>query len=211
MSDGLTVPFALAAGLSGAVQGNVSLIWIAGIAEIAAGSIAMGLGGYLAGKTEQDHYNSELKKEYWELEHKREVEIDEVRRVFIEWGLSAATAEEATMEIIKDDDRWVEFMMKHELGLQKPDPKRAKKSAFNIGTSYIVGGMVPLVPYFFVENAIDGLKVSAIITLICLYIFGFFKSKITGINPWLGGLKVMMIGAVAAGAAFTIAKLIQAA
>ena len=211
MSDGLTVPFALAAGLSGAVQGNVSLIWIAGIAEIAAGSIAMGLGGYLAGKTEQDHYNSELKKEYWELTHKREVEIDEVRRVFIEWGLSAATAEEATMEIIKDDDRWVEFMMKHELGLQKPDPKRAKKSAFNIGTSYIVGGMVPLVPYFFVENAIDGLKVSAIITLICLYIFGFFKSKITGINPWLGGLKVMMIGAVAAGAAFTIAKLIQAA
>jgi VIT1/CCC1 family predicted Fe2+/Mn2+ transporter len=211
MSDGLTVPFALAAGLSGAVQGNVSLIWIAGIAEIAAGSIAMGLGGYLAGKTEQDHYNSELKKEYWELTHKREVEIDEVRRVFIEWGLSAATAEEATMEIIKDDDRWVEFMMKHELGLQKPDPKRAKKSAFNIGTSYIVGGMVPLVPYFFVENAIDGLKVSAIITLICLYIFGFFKSKITGINPWLGGLKVMMIGAVAAGAAFTIAKLIEAA
>ncbi len=211
MSDGLTVPFALAAGLSGAVQGNVSLIWIAGIAEIAAGSIAMGLGGYLAGKTEQDHYNSELKKEYWELEHKREVEIDEVRRVFIEWGLSPATAEEATMEIIKDDDRWVEFMMKHELGLQKPDPKRAKKSAFNIGTSYIVGGMVPLVPYFFVENAIDGLKVSAIITLICLYIFGFFKSKITGINPWLGGLKVMMIGAVAAGAAFTIAKLIEAA
>ncbi|MCX6331244.1 MAG: VIT1/CCC1 transporter family protein [Bacteroidetes bacterium] len=211
MSDGLTVPFALAAGLSGAVQGNVSLIWIAGIAEIAAGSIAMGLGGYLAGKTEQDHYNSELKKEYWELEHKREVEIDEVRRVFIEWGLSAATAEEATMEIIKEDDRWVEFMMKHELGLQKPDPKRAKKSAFNIGASYIVGGMVPLVPYFFVENAIDGLKVSAIITLICLYIFGFFKSKITGINPWLGGLKVMMIGAVAAGAAFTIAKLIQAA
>ena len=211
MSDGLTVPFALAAGLSGAVQGNVSLIWIAGIAEIAAGSSAMGLGGYLAGKTEQDHYNSELKKEYWELEHKREIEIDEVRRVFIEWGLSAATAEEATMEIIKDDDRWVEFMMKHELGLQKPDPKRAKKSAFNIGTSYIVGGMVPLVPYFFVENAIDGLKVSAIITLICLYIFGFFKSKITGINPWLGGLKVMMIGAVAAGAAFTIAKLIQAA
>jgi len=211
MSDGLTVPFALAAGLSGAVQGNVSLIWIAGIAEIAAGSIAMGLGGYLAGKTEQDHYNSELKKEYWELEHKREVEVDEVRRVFIEWGLSAATAEEATMEIIKDNDRWVEFMMKHELGLQKPDPKRAKKSAFNIGTSYIVGGMVPLVPYFFVKDAIDGLKVSAIITLICLYIFGFFKSKITGINPWLGGLKVMMIGAVAAGAAFTIAKLIQAA
>ena len=211
MSDGLTVPFALAAGLSGAVQGNVSLVWIAGIAEIAAGSIAMGLGGYLAGKTEQDHYNSELKKEYWELTHKREVEIDEVRQVFLGWGLSASTAEEATLEIIKEDHRWVEFMMRHELGLEKPDPKRARKSAFNIGTSYIVGGLIPLTPYFFVDNAIDGLKISAVITLVCLFIFGYFKSKMTGINPWTGGFKVMMIGAVAAAAAFAIAKLIEAA
>ncbi|MEN9381774.1 MAG: hypothetical protein RI940_655 [Bacteroidota bacterium] len=210
MSDGLTVPFALAAGLSGAVGDHVSLIWIAGIAEVAAGSIAMGLGGYLAGKTEIDHYNSELKKEYWELEHKREREIQEVRDVFLEWGLSKDTAEEATQEIIKDDKRWVEFMMKFELGLEEPDPKRARKSAFNIGLSYIVGGMVPLLPYFFVTNSIDGLKISAVITLVCLYVFGFFKSKMTGINPWWGGVKVMFIGAIAAAAAFSIAKLIQA-
>ena len=210
MSDGLTVPFALAAGLSGAVGDHVSLIWIAGIAEVAAGSIAMGLGGYLAGKTEIDHYNSELKKEYWELEHKREREIQEVRDVFLEWGLSKDTAEEATQEIIKDDKRWVEFMMKFELGLEEPDPKRARKSAFNIGLSYIIGGMVPLMPYFFVTNSIDGLKISAVITLVCLYVFGFFKSKMTGINPWWGGVKVMFIGAIAAAAAFSIAKLIQA-
>lgn len=209
MSDGLTVPFALAAGLSGAVNGNVNLIWIAGIAEIAAGSIAMGLGGFLAGKTEQDHYASELKNEYWELKHKREVEIEEVRKVFLEWGLSASTAEEATQEIIKDDKRWVEFMMKHELGLEEPDPKRARKSAFNIGTSYIAGGLVPLTPYFFVTDAIEGLKISAAITLICLFIFGFFKSKMTGVHPWWGGVKVMMTGAIAAAAAFGIAKLIQ--
>ncbi len=210
MSDGLTVPFALAAGLSGAVHGDVSIIWIAGIAEIAAGSIAMGLGGYLAGKTEQDHYSSELKKEYWELTHKREDEIHEVRKVFLEWGLTKETAEEATMEIIKDDKRWVDFMMKYELGLEKPDPKRATRSAFNIGLSYVVGGFIPLIPYFYVTEAVDGLKISAIITLLCLFIFGFFKSKITGINPWTGGLKVMMIGALAASAAFTIAKLIEA-
>jgi len=209
MSDGLTVPFALAAGLSGAVHGNVNLIWIAGIAEIAAGSIAMGLGGFLAGKTEQDHYASELKKEYWELENKREVEIEEVRKVFLDWGLSDSTAEEATKEIIKDNKRWVEFMMKHELGLEEPDPKRARKSAFNIGTSYIVGGLVPLTPYFFVSDAIEGLKISAVITLVCLYIFGFFKSKMTGVNPWWGGVKVMMTGAIAAAAAFSIAKLIE--
>ena len=211
MSDGLTVPFALAAGLSGAVQGNVNLIWIAGIAEIAAGSIAMGLGGFLAGKTEQDHYASELKNEYWELVHKREVEIEEVRKVFLEWGLSASTADEATQEIIKDEKRWVDFMMKHELGLTEPDPKRARRSAFNIGFSYIVGGLIPLTPYFFVESAMEGLKLSALITLICLYIFGYFKSKMTGVNAWVGGLKVMMIGALAAGTAFMIAKLIEAA
>jgi VIT1/CCC1 family predicted Fe2+/Mn2+ transporter len=209
MSDGLTVPFALAAGLSGAVGNHVELIWIAGIAEIAAGSIAMGLGGYLAGKTEQDHYNSELKKEYWELEHKREVEIQEVRNVFLGWGLTQTVAEEATQEIIKDDKKWVDFMMKFELGLEAPDPKRARKSAFNIGLSYVVGGMVPLVPYFFVTDSLEGLKLSALITLVCLFIFGYFKSKMTGINPWWGGVKVMFIGAIAAATAFGVAKLIQ--
>ena len=208
MSDGLTVPFALAAGLSGAVD-STSIIVIAGIAEIAAGSIAMGLGGYLAGKTEQDHYESELKNEYWELDNKREVEIEEVRKVFEEWGLSKEVQLKATEEIIKDRDKWVEFMMKHELNLQKPDPKRASKSAFNIGVSYIIGGLIPLSPYFFVKDSINGLEISVIITLICLYIFGFFKSKLTGVNAWWGGLKVMLIGAAAAGAAFGIAKMIE--
>ena len=170
----------------------------------------MGLGGYLAGKTEQDHYSSELKREYDEIENKTEFEKEEVREVFREWGLSKELIEQATSEIIKDKDRWVEFMMKHELGLDKPDPKRASRSAFNIGASYIVGGLVPLSPYFFIQNSLDGLKVSAIITLICLYIFGYFKSKITGVNPFTGGLKVMLIGAAAAAAAFGIAKLIEA-
>ncbi len=208
MSDGLTVPFALAAGLSGAVD-KTSIIIIAGIAEIAAGSIAMGLGGYLAGKTEQDHYASELKKEYWEIDNKRNIEIEEVRKVFEQWGLSPAIQQQATAEIIKDKDQWVTFMMKHELGLEKPDPKRAKKSAFNIGFSYIVGGLVPLSPYFFVHNSNEALKISVGVTLLCLFIFGYFKSKITGVSPLWGGLRVMLIGAAAAGAAFGIAKLIE--
>ncbi len=209
MSDGLTVPFALAAGLSGAVGNQVNLIWIAGIAEIAAGSIAMGLGGYLAGKTEVDHYNSEQKKEFWEIENKVEVEKEEVREVFRNWGLSEQLQEQAMQEIVKDKNKWVDFMMKHELGLEEPDPKRAGKSAFNIGLSYVVGGLVPLSPYFFVTDALNGLKISVIVTLICLYIFGYFKSKITGINPWKGGFRVMLIGAAAAAAAFGIAKLID--
>ena len=208
MSDGLTVPFALAAGLSGAVS-NTNLIVIAGIAEIAAGSIAMGLGGYLAGKTEQDHYNSELKNEYDEIETKTEVEKEEVRVFFREWGFSQALQDQAVAEICKDKDRWVDFMMKHELGLDKPDPKRAARSAFNIGMSYIVGGLIPLSPYFFVTNISDALKLSVVVTLICLFMFGYFKSKITGINPIVGGLKVMLIGAAAAAAAFGIAKVID--
>jgi predicted membrane protein (TIGR00267 family) len=210
MSDGLTVPFALAAGLSGAVAPNAThIIVIAGVAEIAAGSIAMGLGGYLAGKTEQDHYSSELKREYAEVEHKRGIEIAEVKHVFSEWGLSEDVQNQATQEIIKDKDKWVQFMMKHELHLDEPDPKRATRSAFNIGISYIVGGFVPLSPYFFINNSIDALKVSAIVTLICLFIFGYFKSKITGVNPLKGGIRVMLIGAAAAAAAFGIAKLIE--
>ena len=207
MSDGLTVPFALAAGLSGAVD-STHIIIIAGIAEIAAGSIAMGLGGYLAGKTEQDHYNSELKREYEEVETKRAIEIKEVKDVFAEWGLSEAIQNQATEEIIKDKNKWVQFMMKHELHLDEPDPKRASKSAMNIGVSYILGGFVPLSPYFFISDSLEALKVSAIVTLICLFIFGYFKSKITGVPPFKGGIRVMLIGAVAAAAAFFIAKLI---
>ncbi len=208
MSDGLTVPFALAAGLSGAVK-DVHLIVIAGIAEIAAGSIAMGLGGYLAGKTEQEHYASELKREYEEIEELPHVEREEVRVFFEGLGLSKHLQEEATEELIKDKDRWANFMMKHELGLEEPDPKRATKSAFNIGASYIVGGMIPLSPYFFVEDGITGLKYSAIVTLACLFVFGFFKSKLTGTPPLKGALKVAIIGALAAGCAFGIAKLIE--
>ena len=208
MSDGLTVPFALAAGLSGAVDKS-SIIIIAGIAEIAAGSIAMGLGGYLAGKTEQDHYASEVKREYDEVENLRHKEIEETKEFFANIGLSPALQEQATEEIAQDKDRWVDFMMKYELGLDKPDPKRATKSALNIGLSYIAGGIIPLSPYFFIADSIEALKISVIATLVCLFVFGYFKSKITGINPIWGALKVTLIGALAASAAFGVAKLIE--
>jgi vacuolar iron transporter family protein len=208
MSDGLTVPFALAAGLSGVVA-NSNIIVIAGIAEIAAGSIAMGLGGYLSGKTEQDHYINEEKREHYEVEHLRAREIEETKEFFANIGLSKSLQEQATEEISKDKNKWVDFMMKYELGLEKPDPKRATKSALNIGISYIIGGIIPLSPYFFIANASSALKYSVIATLICLFIFGFTKSKITGINPLVGAVRVMLIGALAAGAAFGIAKLFE--
>ena len=208
MSDGLTVPFALAAGLSGAVSDS-RIIIIAGIAEICAGSIAMGLGGYLSGKTEQDHYRSEIKREYDEVENLREVEIKETKEFFANIGLSPALQEQATEEIAKDKDRWVDFMMKYELGLEEPDPKRATKSALNIGLSYVVGGIIPLSPYFFISNSVEALEISVVATLACLFVFGFFKSRITGINPWLGALRVMAIGAMAAAAAFGVAKLFE--
>jgi vacuolar iron transporter family protein len=206
MSDGLTVPFALAAGLSGAVQAS-NIIVIAGIAEIAAGSIAMGLGGYLSGKTEQDHYVNEERREYYEVENLRERELEETKEFFANIGLSKELQEKATAEISQDKKRWVDFMMLYELGLEKPDPKRATKSALNIGLSYIVGGIIPLLPYFFIAKSTEALSYSFVVTLICLFVFGYFKSKITGINPWVGALKVMLIGTVAAGAAYGIAKL----
>lgn len=208
MSDGLTVPFALAAGLSGAVATS-SIVIIAGIAEIAAGSIAMGLGGYLAGKTEQDHYNSELKREYAEVERIPEMEKKEVQDFFESIGLSEDLQVKATEEIATDKKQWVDFMMKFELGLEKPDPRRAQRSALNIGVSYVVGGIIPLSPYFFISNSKEALKFSVIATLICLFVFGYFKSKVTGVPVLSGALKVMLIGALAAGAAYSIAMLIK--
>ena len=209
MSDGLTVPFALAAGLAGAATGS-SIIVIAGIAEIAAGAIAMGLGGYLAGKTEIDHYSSELKRENEEVNMVPEKEKEEVRDFFANIGLSEEMQERAAEEIARDKKQWVEFMMKYELGLEKPDPGRATKSALNIGLSYALGGVVPLSPYFFMAAPLQALPISAGITLLSLFIFGFFKSRITGVNPWAGALRVTVIGAIAAAAAFGVAKLFGA-
>ena len=209
MSDGLTVPFALAAGISSAVSNN-DLVITAGIAEIIAGSIAMGLGGFLAGKTEVEHYQSELKREYFEVENMPEMEREEVMKVFQDYGFSENSQKIIVDELSRNNRNWVDFMMKFELGLDKPDSNRATKGALTIGISYIVGGSIPLIPYFMTQLPIDGLKISAIITLICLFIFGYFKSKATDQPLFKGGLKVMLVGAVAAAAAFFVARLFGA-
>jgi len=206
LSDGLTVPFALAAGLSSAVSNNTIII-TAGVAEIIAGSIAMGLGGYLAGRTEIDHYNSELDREYREIKEFNEIERQEVRDVFAQYGLTAESQEVIVNEMVKDEDKWVDFMMRFELGLEKPDIHRAKKSAFNIGGAYIVGGVIPLMGYIFTQTPQEGLLYSAIITVVCLMLFGYLKSRVTGQNPLAGSIKVTSIGIIAATAAYFIAKI----
>lgn len=208
MSDGLTVPFALAAGLSGA-DASTSIIVIAGIAAVVAGSITMALGGYQAGKSEQDHYQTELKREYEEADKMPGKEKEEVKAFFANIGLSEEMQQKAVEEISRDRDQWIAFMMKHEPGLEKPDPRRATKSALNIGLSYATGGLVPLCPYFFTGHPIDGLKISAASTLVFLFILGFLKSRITGVNPWTGALRVTLIGALAASAAFAVARLFE--
>lgn len=209
MSDGLTVPFALAAGLSGAVNSS-TIVVTAGIAEIVAGSIAMGLGGFLAGRTESDHYNSELKREYEEIERVPDQEKAEVKEVFAGFGLSVPLQNQIADEMAKDKDKWVDFMMRYELGLEKPEANRATQSAFTIGISYIVGGIIPLSPYFFVSDSRNALYYSCAITLVCLFVFGYFKSKVTGQPALAGALKVLIIGTLAAAAAFGMAKLINA-
>jgi len=208
MSDGLTVPFALAAGLSGAVSKS-GIIVTAGIAEIVAGSIAMGLGGFLAGRTESDHYQSELQREYEEVERVPEQEKAEVKEVFATFGLSAALQDEVANEMAKDKDKWVDFMMRYELGLEKPEDNRASRSAITIGVSYIVGGIIPLSPYFFINESQIALYYSCGITMICLFVFGYFKSKVTGQPLFSGALKVLLIGTLAAAAAFLMAKVIN--
>ena len=208
MSDGLTVPFALAAGLSGAVNSS-TIVVTAGIAEIVAGSIAMGLGGFLAGRTEADHYRSELSREYREVEELPEQEKKEVKDVFADFGLSEHLQQEIADEMARDKDKWVDFMMRFELGLEKPEANQATKSAITIGISYIVGGIIPLSPYFLISNSAMALYYSVAVTLVCLFVFGYFKSKVTGQPPVSGAFKVVIIGALAAGAAFLVARFIN--
>jgi VIT1/CCC1 family predicted Fe2+/Mn2+ transporter len=206
MADGLTVPFALAAGLSSASVGN-HIILTAGMAEIIAGSIAMGLGGYLAGKTEVEHYDSELKREYREIKEFYDVEIKECKDIFANYGLSDENQQKLVQELAKNDDKWVDFMMKFELGLDKPDINRARQSARNIGVAYIVGGIVPLSAYFFTDTPESGLIISSFITILCLMVFGYIKSKVTDQPPMRGAFRTMLIGVLAAGAAYFVARL----
>jgi vacuolar iron transporter family protein len=207
MSDGLTVPFALAAGLSGAVD-STTIVITAGLAEIAAGSIAMGLGGYLAGRTQIEHYDSEEKREHDEVVNKHEIEIQETKEIFAEYGVSDELQERIAREMAKNPTKWVDFMMRFELGLERPDKHRAHQSAFIIGISYVIGGMIPLSAYFFTDSSQTGLIYSSIITLICLVVFGLVKSKLTGQPLLKGAIRVTLVGALAAAAAFGIAKAI---
>lgn len=206
LSDGLTVPFALAAGLSGAVQSS-SLVITAGLAEIVAGSIAMGLGGYLAGRTEVEHYAAELAREHEEVRTVPEVERQEVQQLLGEMGLSPATQALAVQELTSAPAQWVKFMMKYELGLEEPDPRQAPKSALTIAGAYAVGGLIPLSAYFLTATPHQGLLWSALITLACLLIFGYLKSRLTGQPPLWGAVKMAGTGAAAAGAAFYVARL----
>ncbi len=208
MSDGLTVPFALAAGLSGAVS-STSIILTAGLAEIAAGSIAMGLGGYLAARSDVEHYTSERIREQQEIKEKTEAEKAEVRDVFTSYGLTEGESTPIVEALSKRPQAWIDFMMRFELGLEKPDPKRALTSALTIAGSYIVGGLIPLSPYFFFSPAIKALYISVIATLLALLVFGYIKGRFTGTKPLRSALQTALIGGLAATAAFLIARLIS--
>jgi vacuolar iron transporter family protein len=207
MSDGLTVPFALAAGLS--ALANNRFIVIGGLAEIAAGSIAMGLGGYLAARGDAEHYEQEKLREYREIEEIPEEDKAEVSKVFQNYGLTLQEAQTVVEGLSKRPDAWVDFMMRFELGLEEPDPKRAVTSAGTIAASYIAGGLIPLSPYIVLKSASEGLIVSACVTLIALGVFGFIKGKYTGANALRSALQTVLIGGVAAGVAFALAKWIS--
>lgn len=206
MADGLTVPFALAAGLSAAVT-STHVVATAGLAEIVAGAIAMGLGGYLAARTDQEHYQSEEKREYAEIEQLREVELKEVRGIFTGYGLEGPALDKVVEAISSDKRRWVDFMMKFELGLERPDPKRAPISAATIAVSYLIGGAIPLFPYVIVGDMKTALFWSVIVTGIALAVFGAVKGHLTGINIVKSSLQTLLVGGLAAAAAFYLASL----
>ncbi len=205
MSDGLTVPFALAAGLSGAVDAS-NIVITAGLAEVAAGSIAMGLGGYLAAKTDAEHFVAEREREYREIKEVPDFEIQEVADILRSYGLGEDIVTTVTKSICADEKRWVDFMMRFELGLEEPDPKRAGRSALTIALSYIAGGMIPLAPYFFFTSVRTGLMGSVVITLLALFVFGYVKGRFTTTYPLRSAWQTVFVGGLAASAAFLIAK-----
>jgi VIT1/CCC1 family predicted Fe2+/Mn2+ transporter len=209
MADGLTVPFALAAGLTGTAMATSKLVVIAGLAEIAAGSIAMGLGGYLAARTDRDHYASERAREVRETVELPHREREEVADVFRQFGMSEEHIKPVVDAISSDQKRWVDFMMRFELGFEEPDPLRARNSAVTIALSYILGGIVPLSAYMLVDDLQSALLWSVAVTLVALFIFGYVKGKLTGVAPLRGGIQTVLIGGLASAAAFGLARWIS--
>ncbi|QUD88727.1 VIT1/CCC1 transporter family protein [Phenylobacterium montanum] len=206
MADGLTVPFALAAGLSAAVT-RTDLVVTAGMAEVAAGAIAMGLGGFLAARGDAEHYANEERRERREIVELRDRELGEVREIFAGYGLGGAQLDSVVAAIAADPERWTEFMMRFELGLEKPDRRRAPISAVTIGVSYIAGGLVPLVPYFLAPSVKAALPVSVAATGLALVAFGAVKGRMTGAGVLKSSLQTLLVGGLAAGAAFWLASL----
>lgn len=204
MSDGLTVPFALAAGLTAAVA-STNVVVTAGLAEVAAGAIAMGLGGYLAARTDAEHYASEVARETDEIENLREREVGEVETILKDFGLEGEPLRSVVTAITADRKRWVDFMMRFELGLEPPDPKRALASALTIGGSYVVGGLIPLVPYMTAGSIAVALKLSMFTTGAALLVFGAVKGHFTGVNMLRSALQTLVVGGLAAAAAFGLA------
>jgi VIT1/CCC1 family predicted Fe2+/Mn2+ transporter len=205
MSDGLTVPFALAAGLTGAIS-QTHVIVTAGFAEIAAGSIAMGLGGYLAARSDAEHYEHELAREQQEIQSVPEVEAQEVSDVFQSYGLTAEESHTVVESLRQRPKDWLAFMMRFELGLEPPEPSRAWKSALTIAGAYIIGGLIPLSAYLLVHEAHRALRLSVVVTLVALAVFGGIKARFTGVSVVRGALQTTVIGGLAAAAAFGIAR-----
>jgi VIT1/CCC1 family predicted Fe2+/Mn2+ transporter len=208
MSDGLTVPFALAAGLSGAVTAT-GIVVTAGLAEIAAGAIAMGLGGFLAARSDVEHYASEKAREQREVRDMPDEEEKEVREVLGTYGLSLEEAEPIVAALRRKPGVWVDFMMRFELGLEKPDPSRARTSGLTIAGAYVAGGFIPLSPYLFLASVSSGLSVSIAVTILALALFGYIKGHFTGARPWIISMQTTLICGVAAAAAFGIARWIS--
>lgn len=207
MADGLTVPFALAAGISGAVD-SIHIIVTAGLAEIAAGAIAMGLGGYLAAKTSEEHFAIERQRELYEIDNLNQRERDETKEIFSEYGLNPAQIEEIVHTLAQDKQKWADFMMRYELGIEKPDVNRAPISAMTIGGSYIVGGLIPLSSYMLLESIEKALMISIIMTMSALAIFGAVKGKLIGVSPLKSALQTTVVGGLAAAVAYGIASYI---
>jgi VIT1/CCC1 family predicted Fe2+/Mn2+ transporter len=208
MSDGLTVPFALAAGLSGAVA-SARIVVTAGLAEVAAGSIAMGLGGYLAARSDAEHYASELAREEREIQEVPDVEAKEVADILATYGIAPNDAATVVASMRRMPEKWRDFMMRFELGLEAPDPRRALRSALTIAGSYAVGGLIPLSPYMAASTVSRALIVSVSVTLFARLVFGYVKGRFTGAGPIRSAIQTTIIGGLAAAAAFAIARAVS--
>ncbi|MBI1822547.1 MAG: VIT1/CCC1 transporter family protein [Nitrospirae bacterium] len=205
LNDGLVTSIGFVSGVTGAVF-QTKVIILTGIAQLAAGGVAMYIGAYLSNKSQQEFFYKEIAREKREIKEIPEVEKQEIRDIYDQMGFKRDEIEMIVNRITSDEKLWVRFMMREELGILEEEMENPMKAGMIMGGTFLAGGIFPLIPYFFFEDTLLALKTSILLSVFVFFMIGVGKSSLTKTNWFKSGMQVTLLGGLAALVGYLIGK-----